>query len=112
MLNMNVFVQGDQVRSGYPGYTGDRPKVQIWHGTADTTLSPQTGYYEAVKEWTNVFGYSQTPISQSSMPGFPSTYTNSTYGPKFQAILAQVRLPSISWFANSLTSSLLSFFSV
>lgn len=25
---------GDQVRSGYPGYTGARPKVQFWHGTA------------------------------------------------------------------------------
>lgn len=25
---------GDLVRSGYPGYTGPRPKVQFWHGTA------------------------------------------------------------------------------
>jgi hypothetical protein len=35
------------------------------------------------------FGYSQTPISNTSIPGFPSTYSNATYGPKFQAILAQ-----------------------
>jgi acetylxylan esterase len=25
----------------YPGYTGSRPKMQIWHGSADTTLYPQ-----------------------------------------------------------------------
>ena len=25
---------GDLVRAGYPGYTGRRPKVQLWHGTA------------------------------------------------------------------------------
>jgi acetylxylan esterase len=25
--------QGDEVRTGYPGYTGSRPKLQIWQGT-------------------------------------------------------------------------------
>jgi len=30
---------GDQVRSGYPGYTGTRPKVQFWHGTVYVILS-------------------------------------------------------------------------
>lgn len=25
---------GDRLRSGYPGYTGPRPKVQFWHGDA------------------------------------------------------------------------------
>jgi acetylxylan esterase len=63
--------------------------VQIWHGTVDATLSVKTGYWEAIKEWTNVFGYSQTPISNTSMSGFPAGYSNATYGPKFQAILAQ-----------------------
>jgi acetylxylan esterase len=28
-----TFKQGDQVRTGYPGYTGARPKLQIWQGT-------------------------------------------------------------------------------
>ena len=23
-----------RVYDGYPGYTGDRPKMQVWHGTA------------------------------------------------------------------------------
>jgi acetylxylan esterase len=74
---------------GYPGYTGSRPSVQVWHGTIDTALSVQTGFWEAIKQWSNVFGYSQTPISNVSMSGFPDGYSNATYGPKFQAILAQ-----------------------
>lgn len=36
---------GDQVRAGYPGYTGTRPRLQLWHGTADTTL-----YYQNLVE--------------------------------------------------------------
>lgn len=40
---------GDQVRAGYPGYTGARPRLQLWHGTADTTLYYQN-LVEAIKE--------------------------------------------------------------
>ena len=29
---------GDLVREAYPGYTGPRPRMQIWHGTNDETL--------------------------------------------------------------------------
>jgi acetylxylan esterase len=62
--------------------------VQIYHGTADNLLYPQN-FWEEIKEWTNVFGYSQTPVSNTSISGFPSSYSNATFGPKFQAILAQ-----------------------
>ncbi|KAL0950541.1 hypothetical protein HGRIS_007348 [Hohenbuehelia grisea] len=78
---------GDQVRSGYPGFTGTRPKVQFWHGTADTTLYPQN-FQEEIKQWTNVFGVSQTPSqTQSNSP--LNGYTRTSYGPNVQAILAQ-----------------------
>jgi acetylxylan esterase len=60
----------------------------MWHGAVDTTLSTQN-FWEGIKQWTNVLGYSQTPVSNTSMPGFPAGYSNATYGPKFQAILAQ-----------------------
>jgi acetylxylan esterase len=60
----------------------------MWHGSKDVTLSTQN-FFEGVKQWTNVFGYSQTPTSNVSMSGFPAGYSLSTYGPKFQAILAQ-----------------------
>ncbi|WFE28283.1 PHB depolymerase family esterase [Solwaraspora sp. WMMD791] len=63
--NMNRTPQqwGDAVRQqAYPGYTGPRPRVQLWHGTNDT-LVPFSLLQESVEQWTNVFGLSQTPTS-------------------------------------------------
>jgi acetylxylan esterase len=51
---------GDLVRSYFPGYTGHRPRVQHWHGTADTTLNYKN-LAEDIKEWTNLLGLSETP---------------------------------------------------
>jgi acetylxylan esterase len=52
---------GDLVRGAYPGYTGPRPRMQLWHGTTDDTLRyPNFG--EEIKQWTNVHGVSQTPV--------------------------------------------------
>ncbi|PPQ92984.1 hypothetical protein CVT25_000185 [Psilocybe cyanescens] len=77
---------GDLVRSGYPGYTGARPKMQIWHGTQDEILN-YNNHGEGIKQWTNVFGYSSTPVStQTNNP--LSGWTRNTYGPNFQAISA------------------------
>src|SRR5690242_3054738 len=53
---------GDAVRQAYPGYTGPRPRVQLWHGTADT-LVPYQLMGEEIEQWTNVFGLSLTPTS-------------------------------------------------
>ncbi|WP_225850912.1 PHB depolymerase family esterase [Streptomyces sp. HPF1205] len=53
---------GDAVRQAYPGYSGPRPRVQLWHGTADP-LVPYQLLQEEVDQWTNVFGLSQTPTS-------------------------------------------------
>ena len=51
---------GDLVRNAHPGYTGARPRMQLWHGTNDETLRyPNFG--EEIKQWTNVHGLSQTP---------------------------------------------------
>ncbi|MDQ7808829.1 PHB depolymerase family esterase [Amycolatopsis sp. A133] len=56
---------GDAVRQAYPGYTGARPRVQLWHGTADT-LVPYSLLQEEIEQWTNVFGLSQTPTSSDT----------------------------------------------
>jgi acetylxylan esterase len=46
---------GDLVRAADPGFRGPRPRMQLWHGTADTILFyPNFG--EEVKEWTDVLG--------------------------------------------------------
>jgi poly(hydroxyalkanoate) depolymerase family esterase len=53
---------GDLVRAADPGYTGPRPRIQLWHGTADT-LVPYGLLQQDIDQWTNVFGLSQTPTS-------------------------------------------------
>ncbi|KAE9402820.1 alpha/beta-hydrolase [Gymnopus androsaceus JB14] len=69
---------GNEVRAAYPGYTGSRPKMMLWHGTADTTLYyPNFG--EEIKEWTNVFGLSQTATTTTQNDP-QSGYTMTTYG--------------------------------
>ncbi|SDF41463.1 esterase, PHB depolymerase family [Lentzea fradiae] len=56
---------GDAVRQVNPGFSGTRPKIQLWHGTADN-LVPYSLLQESMEQWTNVFGLSQTPTSTDS----------------------------------------------
>jgi poly(hydroxyalkanoate) depolymerase family esterase len=67
---------GDLVRGADPGYTGPRPRMQLWHGTADDTLRyPDFG--EEIKQWTNVLGVSRTPAATDA----PATgWTRTRYG--------------------------------
>ncbi|NBH06002.1 PHB depolymerase family esterase [Amycolatopsis sp. SID8362] len=61
---------GDAVRQAYPGYSGLRPRVQLWHGTADT-LVPYSLLQEEIEQWTDVFGLSQTPTATDTpQPGW------------------------------------------
>jgi poly(hydroxyalkanoate) depolymerase family esterase len=61
---------GDLVRAMYPAYSGFRPRVQLWHGTADMTIS-YNNMGEAIKEWTNVLGLSMTPTATDApMSGY------------------------------------------
>ncbi len=65
---------GDQVRAMYPGYTGHRPRIQLFHGDMDETIRyPNFG--EAIKEWTNVLGLSETPTSTDMVTTPNATYT-------------------------------------
>ncbi|KAF2646564.1 hypothetical protein P280DRAFT_14002 [Massarina eburnea CBS 473.64] len=71
------------VKNAYPGYNGFRPKLQVLHGTADTTLYPQN-LKEEVKQWTSVFGVSETPTETAK--NTPLTgWTRTRYGSKFEA---------------------------
>ncbi|MFI0509343.1 PHB depolymerase family esterase [Streptomyces sp. WSLK1-5] len=67
---------GDLVRAAYPGYTGPRPRMQVWHGTEDDVLRyPNFG--EEIKQWTNVLGVSQTPAATDTPV---SGWTRTRYG--------------------------------
>ena len=61
-ISMTPQAWGNMVRNADPGYSGLRPRVQLWHGTADTTLNYEN-FGEEIKQWTNVLGVSQTPSS-------------------------------------------------
>jgi poly(hydroxyalkanoate) depolymerase family esterase len=66
---------GDLVRAADPGYTGARPRMQLWHGTADTTLY-YANFGEEIKQWTNVLGVPQTPTTTDSPQ---PNWTHTTY---------------------------------
>lgn len=66
---------GDLVRAADPGFSGTRPRMQLWHGTADTTLN-YNNFGEEIKQWTNVLGVSQTPTSTTTPQ---SGWTQTTY---------------------------------
>ncbi|GAA1618077.1 extracellular catalytic domain type 1 short-chain-length polyhydroxyalkanoate depolymerase [Actinoplanes couchii] len=78
---------GDAVRNSYPGYSGTRPRMQLWHGTDDTTLH-YNNFGEEIKQWTDVVGVSQTPVrTDTPQSGWTRTWYGNTSGqPPVQAI--------------------------
>ncbi|KUL86606.1 hypothetical protein ZTR_03026 [Talaromyces verruculosus] len=71
----------------YPGYSGARPKMQIYHGSIDTTLYPEN-YNETCKEWAGVFGYNYAAPQQVEQNNPQSQYTTTIWGPNLHGIYA------------------------
>jgi poly(hydroxyalkanoate) depolymerase family esterase len=63
---------GDLVRNAYPGYTGPRPRVAIFHGTSDAIVSPDN-QVELVEQWTNVLATDQTADEMATIAGHERT---------------------------------------
>ncbi|KAK4175764.1 Alpha/Beta hydrolase protein [Triangularia setosa] len=63
----------------YPGYEGPRPKMQVYHGSADSTLN-QNNYNETIKQWSGVFGFdpAKPDVTQANAP--QSRYTTYSWG--------------------------------
>ena len=57
---------GDLVRAMDPSYSGHRPRVQLFHGDADKTIS-YANLGEGIKQWTNVLGLSTAPTSTDTV---------------------------------------------
>ncbi|KAG9031163.1 hypothetical protein FS837_003087 [Tulasnella sp. UAMH 9824] len=78
---------GDIVRAAYPGYSGPRPRMMLWHGTLDDAL-----YYpnlqQEILEWTNVLGVSSTPTT-TTLNDPQANYTHTSYGCVVQAYSAE-----------------------
>jgi len=58
---------GDRVRAA-SAHRGPWPRVSIWHGGADTTVTPRNAD-ELVKQWTNVHGLPTAPTLEEAGPG-------------------------------------------
>lgn len=83
---------GDQVRAAFPGYTGARPRMQLWHGTNDEILH-YNNFGEAIKQWTNVHGLSQTPTSTDTPQ---SGWTRTRYAASGQVMVEAVSMANTS----------------
>jgi poly(hydroxyalkanoate) depolymerase family esterase len=73
---------GDVARAMYPGYTGRYPRMQLWHGTTDTTLH-YNNFGEEIEQWTNLANLGQSP-SYSDNP--QPSWTRTRYGTAVEAI--------------------------
>ncbi|KAL4987121.1 Acetylxylan esterase A [Aspergillus falconensis] len=71
----------------YPGYEGSRPKMQIYHGSADATLYPQN-YYETCKQWAGVFGYNYDSPQEVQNDTPVAGWDKTIWGENVQGILA------------------------
>ncbi|KAF2118091.1 Alpha/Beta hydrolase protein [Lophiotrema nucula] len=76
---------GSLVKNAYPGYTGKRPKIQIVHGLADTLVRPATAY-QALEQWGNVLGLTNTKNNTGASVPEGSAYTEVVYGDGTQVI--------------------------
>jgi len=64
---------GDLARAADPGFRGPRPRMQLWHGTADTILF-YPNFNGEVAQWTNVL-HAHLATVDSPQP----TWTHSVY---------------------------------
>ncbi|CAN94347.1 hypothetical protein predicted by Glimmer/Critica [Sorangium cellulosum So ce56] len=70
---------GDIVRKANPGFTGARPRVQLWHGTADTTLNYEPNYKAEIAQWMDVFGFGHSDSKTSIFMGSQDTWHRYSY---------------------------------
>jgi len=72
---------GDIVRNADKGFAGMRPRVQLWHGMGDTTLTYSQTYPLEVEQWTNVFAVTSADATMTSVKpqGAMDTWARTSY---------------------------------
>jgi poly(hydroxyalkanoate) depolymerase family esterase len=60
---------GDLVRNA-SNHRGPWPKLSVWHGSADRTVHPANAN-EIVKQWLDVHGLTEAPMSEADVDGYP-----------------------------------------
>jgi poly(hydroxyalkanoate) depolymerase family esterase len=69
---------GDRVR-GASTHKGPWPKISVWHGSADETVSALNAD-AIIKQWTDVHGLSIAPTSIETVDGFTRQVWRNSYG--------------------------------
>ena len=77
---MNTPAQwGTLARAGFPGYAGEYPRLSVWQGSTDTTVST-SNLAALVAQWTDLTGASATPTTSNTVGGYPHNEYASTAG--------------------------------
>ncbi|HKO48291.1 MAG TPA: PHB depolymerase family esterase [Polyangiaceae bacterium] len=69
---------GDKARAMYPGYSGPRARVQLWHGDADEIIHANN-FSEAIEQWTNVLGLAAQPTTTSTVSLSGKSWTRQSW---------------------------------
>ncbi len=80
----------DLVRAASP-YRGPRPAVQVWHGTADSTVAPANAT-AAIQQWSDVLGLPATPTGSTEVDGARHDVWQGSDG---RALLEQWMVPGL-----------------
>lgn len=70
--NLSPAEWGDRARRAFPTFDGAYPRVSIWQGANDSTVSPNNAS-ELADQWSNVHGLSSTPTSSETIAGCGSS---------------------------------------
>jgi len=61
---------GTLARAAFPGYVGAYPRLSVWQGSSDTTVST-SNLAALVSQWTDVTSASAMPTSSNTVNGYP-----------------------------------------
>jgi poly(hydroxyalkanoate) depolymerase family esterase len=78
MDTMTAQAWGNAVGAMYPGYSGPRPRVQLWHGDADPTIN-FANQTQAILEWTNVLGLPSNPTTTTTVSFSNHSWTHASW---------------------------------
>jgi acetylxylan esterase len=82
---------GDLARAADPGYTGTRPRVQLWHGTSDNVLLYPSMSDAEDAQWKDVFGV--TDANATKETGKPSSsWTRTSYKGSSGTVVLEVEI--------------------
>jgi acetylxylan esterase len=79
--NQSAEQWGNVVRNLNPDYTGPWPRMQIWHGQGDDTLTYPENWPAQTGQWTNVWGFTEADAASEMIqpPGAQDTWDRRSY---------------------------------